>query len=51
MTSMKGSEMTTVEAVPAEVDVAIVGAGMAGTTLAMALGKTERKVALIEPRR
>ncbi|WP_189553271.1 NAD(P)/FAD-dependent oxidoreductase [Mesorhizobium sp. M8A.F.Ca.ET.021.01.1.1] len=51
MTSMKGSEMTTVEAVPAEVDVAIVGAGMAGTTLAMVLGKSGRKVALIDPHR
>ncbi|MEI9416177.1 FAD-dependent oxidoreductase [Mesorhizobium sp. Cs1321R2N1] len=48
---MKGSEMTTVEAVPAEVDVAIVGAGMAGTTLATALGKAGRKVALIDPHR
>ncbi|WP_181174204.1 NAD(P)/FAD-dependent oxidoreductase [Mesorhizobium sp. B2-3-11] len=51
MTGMKGSEMTTVEAVPAEVDVAIVGAGMAGTTLATALGKAGRKVALIDPHR
>ncbi|MER9196986.1 FAD-dependent monooxygenase [Mesorhizobium australicum] len=33
------------------VDVAIVGAGLAGTTLATALGKAGRKVALIDPHR
>ncbi|TPM28305.1 FAD-dependent monooxygenase [Mesorhizobium sp. B2-3-4] len=43
--------MTTAEVAPAEVDVAIVGAGMAGTTLAMVLGKAGRKVALIDPHR
>ncbi|TGS45255.1 FAD-binding protein, partial [bacterium M00.F.Ca.ET.179.01.1.1] len=34
-----------------EVDVAIVGAGMAGTTMATVLGKAGRKVALIDPHR
>jgi 2-polyprenyl-6-methoxyphenol hydroxylase-like FAD-dependent oxidoreductase len=51
MTSGKGSEMSTAEAGPAEVDVAIVGAGLAGTTLAAVLGKAGRKVALIDPHR
>jgi len=43
--------MTTAEAAPAEVDVAIIGAGMAGTTLATLLGNAGRKVALIDPHR
>ncbi|TGQ64239.1 FAD-dependent monooxygenase [Mesorhizobium sp. M00.F.Ca.ET.186.01.1.1] len=43
--------MTTAETGPAEVDVAIVGAGMAGTTMATVLGKAGRKVALIDPHR
>ena len=51
MTSRKGGEMSIAEAGPAEVDVAIVGAGLAGTTLATVLGKAGRKVALIEPHR
>ncbi|MFD1984127.1 FAD-dependent oxidoreductase [Mesorhizobium newzealandense] len=49
MTSRKGSEMTIAGAGPAEVDVAIVGAGLAGTTLATVLGRAGRKVALIDP--
>lgn len=51
MTSRKGKDMTTAAAGPAEVDVAIIGAGMAGTTLAMVLGNAGRKVALIDPHR
>ena len=43
--------MTPAEAAPAEVDVAIIGAGMAGTTLATVLGNAGRKVALIDPHR
>ena len=43
--------MSSAEAGQTEVEVAIVGAGMAGTTLAMVLGKAGRKVALIDPRR
>lgn len=43
--------MSVSEAGPAQVDVAIVGAGMAGTTLAMLLGQAGRKVALIDPHR
>src|SRR5439155_6883286 len=49
MTSIKGSEMTIAQAGSAEVDVAIVGAGLAGTTLAILLGRAGRKVALIDP--
>jgi len=49
MTSRKGSEMTTAKTAPAEVDVAIVGAGLAGTTLAMLLARAGRQVALIDP--
>ncbi|MER8633802.1 FAD-dependent monooxygenase [Mesorhizobium opportunistum] len=51
MTSGKGNEMTIAKAGAAEVDVAIVGAGMAGTSLATLLGKAGRKVALIDPHR
>ncbi|MER9296710.1 FAD-dependent monooxygenase [Mesorhizobium sp. M0621] len=43
--------MSTAEAGQTEVEVAIVGAGMAGTTLATVLGKAGRKVALIDPHR
>ncbi|RVB93165.1 FAD-dependent oxidoreductase, partial [Mesorhizobium sp. M7A.F.Ca.CA.002.04.1.1] len=43
--------MSISEAGPAQVDVAIVGAGMAGTTLAILLGRAGRKVALIDPHR
>ncbi|TIX00893.1 MAG: FAD-dependent monooxygenase, partial [Mesorhizobium sp.] len=43
--------MTVAEAGQTEVEVAIVGAGMAGTTLATVLGKAGRKVALIDPHR
>ncbi|TGP14273.1 FAD-dependent monooxygenase, partial [Mesorhizobium sp. M1D.F.Ca.ET.231.01.1.1] len=35
----------------AEVDVAIVGEGLAGTALTIVLAKTERKVALVDPHR
>ncbi|WP_214475172.1 NAD(P)/FAD-dependent oxidoreductase [Mesorhizobium sp. dw_380] len=49
MTSIKDSEMTGAEAGQAEVDVAIVGAGLAGTTLATLLARAGRKVALIDP--
>ncbi|WP_181173017.1 NAD(P)/FAD-dependent oxidoreductase [Mesorhizobium sp. B2-7-3] len=51
MTSMKGSDITPADADPIEVDVAIVGAGMAGTTLATVLANAGRKVALIDPHR
>ncbi|RUX93712.1 MULTISPECIES: NAD(P)/FAD-dependent oxidoreductase [unclassified Mesorhizobium] len=43
--------MSTAEAGQTEVEVAIVGAGMAGTTLATVLGQAGRKVALIDPHR
>ncbi|MER9138615.1 FAD-dependent monooxygenase [Mesorhizobium sp. M0830] len=43
--------MSTAEAGQTEVEVAIVGAGLAGTTLATVLGKAGRKVALIDPHR
>ena len=43
--------MSIAEDGPAEVEVAVVGAGMAGTTLATVLGKAGRKVALIDPHR
>lgn len=51
MTGRKGKDMTTAAAGPTEVDVAIIGAGMAGTTLATVLGNAGRKVALIDPHR
>ncbi|WP_171026412.1 FAD-dependent monooxygenase [Mesorhizobium comanense] len=51
MTSRKGNDMTTAAAGQAEVDVAIIGAGMAGITLATVLGNAGRKVALIDPHR
>ncbi|MEO5760551.1 MAG: NAD(P)/FAD-dependent oxidoreductase [Mesorhizobium sp.] len=43
--------MTIAEAGQAEVDVAIVGAGLAGTIMATVLGKAGHKVALIDPHR
>ncbi|WP_137935249.1 FAD-dependent oxidoreductase [Mesorhizobium comanense] len=51
MTSQKDPEATAVNANQTKVDVAIVGAGLAGTTLATVLGKAGRKVALIDPHR
>lgn len=51
MTSMKGGDVPPAEPAPAEVDVAIIGAGMAGTTLATVLGNAGRKVVLIDPHR
>jgi 2-polyprenyl-6-methoxyphenol hydroxylase-like FAD-dependent oxidoreductase len=48
---MKGGDMPPAEPAAAEVDVAIIGAGMAGTTLATVLGNAGRKVALIDPHR
>lgn len=51
MTSMKGGDVPPAEPATAEVDVAIIGAGMAGTTLATVLGNAGRKVALIDPHR
>ncbi|TPK88868.1 FAD-dependent monooxygenase [Mesorhizobium sp. B2-4-12] len=49
MTSIKGSGANPAETFPTEVDVAIVGAGLAGTTLATVLGNVGRKVALVDP--
>lgn len=49
MSTEKGRETAAVQAVPAEVEVAIVGAGLAGTSLAAVLGKAGHKVALIDP--
>jgi 2-polyprenyl-6-methoxyphenol hydroxylase-like FAD-dependent oxidoreductase len=51
MTSRKGNDMTTAAAGQADVDVAIIGAGMAGVTLATVLGNAGHKVALIDPHR
>ncbi|TPN76687.1 FAD-dependent monooxygenase [Mesorhizobium sp. CU2] len=51
MNTEKDRETAAVQAVPAEVEVAIVGAGLAGTALALALARTGRKVALIDPHR
>ncbi len=49
MSTARGRETPAVQAGPAEVEVAIVGAGLAGTSLAAVLGKAGRKVALIDP--
>ncbi|MBW8907921.1 MAG: FAD-dependent monooxygenase, partial [Mesorhizobium sp.] len=49
MSSVKGHETPAVPAGLAEVEVAIVGAGLAGTSLAAVLGKAGYKVALIDP--
>ncbi|MDG4877097.1 NAD(P)/FAD-dependent oxidoreductase [Mesorhizobium sp. WSM4935] len=49
MNTAQGHETPAFQAGPAEVDVAIVGAGLAGTSLATVLGKAGRKVALIDP--
>jgi len=49
MSTAQGRETPAVQAGPAEVEVAIVGAGLAGTSLAAVLGKAGRKVALIDP--
>lgn len=49
MNTVQGHETPAVQAGSAEVDVAIVGAGLAGTSLAAVLGKAGRKVALIGP--
>ncbi|TPK73742.1 FAD-dependent monooxygenase [Mesorhizobium sp. B2-3-14] len=51
MKSQTYSEPIAEHAEATSVDVAIVGAGLAGTTLATALGKAGRKVALIDPHR
>ncbi|TPJ23636.1 NAD(P)/FAD-dependent oxidoreductase [Mesorhizobium sp. B2-7-2] len=48
MSTAQGRE-TAGQAGAAEVEVAIVGAGLAGTSLAAVLGKAGRKVALIDP--
>ncbi|CDX40278.1 Monooxygenase FAD-binding protein [Mesorhizobium sp. SOD10] len=49
MNTAQGHETPAFQAGSAEVDVAIVGAGLAGTSLAAVLGKAGRKVALIDP--
>ncbi|UVK46411.1 FAD-dependent monooxygenase [Mesorhizobium sp. AR07] len=49
MSSQKVSEVPAGNTEPTMVDVAIVGAGMAGTTLATLLGRAGRRVALIDP--
>ena len=49
MSSVKGHETPAAQAGLAEVEVAIVGAGLAGTSLAAVLGKAGYKVALIDP--
>ena len=49
MSSQKDPERPAGDAEPTRVDVAIVGAGLAGTTLATLLGRDGRKVALIDP--
>lgn len=51
MSSAQGRGKLAAEAGSADVEVAIVGAGLAGTTLASVLGKAGRKVALIDPHR
>ncbi|WP_217578435.1 FAD-dependent monooxygenase [Mesorhizobium sp. GbtcB19] len=51
MSTAQGRETPAVQAGVAEVDVAIVGAGLAGTALTLALAKTGRKVALVDPHR
>lgn len=51
MSSQKDVQTLAKNAGPTTVDVAIVGAGLAGTTLAMVLNSTGRKVALIDPHR
>ncbi|TPJ46490.1 FAD-dependent oxidoreductase, partial [Mesorhizobium sp. B2-7-1] len=51
---MSAAEDRETPAVPpgrSEVDVAIVGAGLAGTVLALSLAKAGRKVALVDPHR
>ena len=45
MSTAQGRETPAVQAGPAEVEVAIVGAGLAGTSLAAVLGKAGRKAA------
>ncbi len=49
MRIQKDPETPAKNAEPTTVDVAIVGAGLAGTTLATLLGRDGRKVALIDP--
>lgn len=49
MSTAEGRETPAVQAGSAEVEVAIVGAGLAGTSLAAVLGKAGYKVALIDP--
>jgi len=49
MSTARGREAPAVQGGSAEVEVAIVGAGLAGTSLAAVLGKAGRKVALIDP--
>ncbi|TPI70815.1 FAD-dependent monooxygenase [Mesorhizobium sp. B3-1-3] len=49
MSTAQGRETPAVRAGAAEVEVAIVGAGLAGTSLAAVLGKAGRKVALVDP--
>jgi len=51
MSSQNDHEANVGAADPTSVDVAIVGAGLAGTVLATVLGKAGRKVALIDPHR
>ncbi|WP_027143528.1 FAD-dependent monooxygenase [Mesorhizobium sp. WSM3626] len=49
MNSQNGPQLFAENDPPTPVDVAIVGAGLAGTTMATVLGKAGRKVALVDP--
>ncbi|RUU59803.1 FAD-dependent oxidoreductase, partial [Mesorhizobium sp. M2C.T.Ca.TU.002.02.1.1] len=51
MSTEQGRETPAAPTDRAEVDVAIVGAGLAGTILATTLAKAGRKVALVDPHR